>query len=161
MAQLVPVQQAPYLVSSSPCVVTQDGHLIYSTLIDHRGEMMSSPAVSPPHLHSTVQPSINSPSPTLSGKTTPYLVTNTGYPSPQIINMPQPYSPVPTYPPFFGSPLASPVPSPKTPKMYHAGSYNAVNRASAEQESLIKWLKSLRLHKYYNNFENVTFEEVS
>ena len=163
ISHLVPVQQTSMLVSSS-----HDGQVIYSqgvALITTRGEVITSPTsptslVSSPHLPSSVRPSINSPSPTLSGTTTPhsgYILGTTGYPSSQLMNMAPPYSPIPTYP-YFGSPLASPVPSPKTPKMY--GSYNAVNRAPSEQDSLFKWLKALRLHKYHSMFENVTFDEV-
>ena len=84
-----------------------------------------------------------------------------GYSSSQILyNITPTYSPIPAYPYFSGSPIASPVPpSPKTPKKLYS-SYTAVNRASNEHDSLIRWLKSLRLHKYYSMFDNITFEEV-
>jgi len=75
------------------------------------------------------------------------------------VGMP-PYSPATQlwYP---GSPLPSPIPSPKTPKMNKMyGSAIGINRTPTEYDSLLKWLKSHRLHKYHQLFESMTFEEV-
>ena len=58
----------------------------------------------------------------------------------------------------YGSPLPSPVTSsPHTP--YIMGSTGSV--AAQDSDSLPKWLKRHRLHKYANIFNGMTFEEVS
>lgn len=146
---------------------------IYDCAFKTRTEIISSTQTSPtsinmsPLLTSSVRQLVTTPSPPLSGTNTPHggvVMNTTGYPPSQIIyNIAPPYSPNPTYQFYYnsGSAGASPVPpSPRTPKKLY-GSYTAVNRASNEQESLTRWLKSLRLHKYYSIFDNITFEEVS
>ena len=146
---LVPMQQPPpVIVSTSPHILSHDarpGQVVYSqgiTLLNARDVIVS--PTSPTSI-------VSNSSPTLMGPNTTHGSYIMG-PANQLIG---PYSPIPTYP---YSPSASPILSPKTPKMY--GSYNAVNHPPSEQDSLIQWLKSLRLHKYYNKFENVTFDEV-
>jgi len=80
-----------------------------------------------------------------------------GYPHQPPVMVYAPYSPVYLY---NNSPLPSPLASPKTSgKLHGSGSYAAINRNGTE--SLLKWLKSLRLHKYHPIFENMTYEEVS
>ena len=98
-----------------------------------------------------------SPSPTLSETSN----QSGGIPySPGIIQYP-PYSPISQLFPHM-SPLHSPVPPGKrggNRRAYH-GSNVSVNRMPTESDTLLAWLKSLRLHKYYPKFENTTFEEV-
>ena len=91
------------------------------------------------------------PSPPHSGTSTP----KSGVPcSPQIVYN---YTPTAAYSYMFdGSPYSSPNPSPGPRMNKSYGSYTSVK----VEESLLRWLKSLRLHKYYSLFENVTFEEV-
>ncbi len=168
-AVLLSTQQSPVFVSTPPHMMSHDGQVMYASsqhMMSHDGHVItllnaSDVIVSPtsptsvassPHLPSVVHPSFSSPSPTLTGPGPQYIVG----PANQLIGVAPPYSPIPTYP---YSPQASPIPSPKLPKMY--GSYNAVNYTPSENDSLLKWLKGLRLHKYYSKFENVTFEEVS
>lgn len=114
----------------------------------------TSPSSVSPLLTSTFSPPLplTSPSPTHSGASTPRSVTT----YPQQILYPQ-YNPV-----YFisTSPLPSPLASPKTSGKWR-GSYSSVNQAQVEYDSLLKWLKSLRLHKYHTKFENLTYEEVS
>ena len=101
-----------------------------------------------------------SPSPTLSETSN----QSGGVPySPGLMPYP-PYSPIPQMYPHM-SPLHSPIPNQgKKPgnnrRLYH-GSNVSVNRMPTESDTLLAWLKSLRLHKYYSKFENTTFEEVS
>ena len=77
-----------------------------------------------------------------------------GYPHQPPLMVYAPFSPVYLY---NNSPLPSPLASPKTSgKLQASGSY-----VSISTESLLKWLKSLRLHKYHSIFENMTYEEVS
>ena len=108
-----------------------------------------------PLLSATLSPSlappIASPSPPHSGASTPIR----GVAYPQQILYP-PYSPI-----YWcsTSPLPSPLPSPKPSAKRH-GSYTSVNQGQAEHNTLIKWLKSLRLHKYHYIFEKLTYEEV-
>lgn len=98
-------------------------------------------------------PPMASPSPTHSGASTPRGCVS-AYPQPVLY---PPYSPI--Y--FIGSsPLPSPLASPKTSNKWR-GSYSSVNQGVGEYDSLLKWLKSLRLHKYHPKFENLTYEEVS
>ena len=150
---LVPMQQPPVFVSTSPHHASHDarqGQVVYSqggiTLLNARDVIVS--PTSPTSMVSNSSPTLMCPNTTHGS----YIMG----PANQIIGVAPPYSPIPTYP---FSPSASPVLSPKMPKMY--GSYNAVNHPPTEQDSLIQWLKSLRLHKYYKKFENVTFDEVS
>lgn len=75
---------------------------------------------------------------------------------PQQILLP-PYSPIYV---ISNSPLPSPLASPKTSNKWR-GSYSSVNQGIVEYDTLFKWLKSLRLHKYHTKFENLTYEEVS
>lgn len=115
--------------------------------------MLSSPLLtstfSPPLI-----PPMASPSPTHSGASTP---RGAGVNYPQQMLYPQ-YNPS-FY--FIGttSPLPSPLASPKTSSRWQ-GSYGSVNQPITEYDSLLKWLKSLRLHKYHQKFENLTYEEV-
>ncbi len=98
-----------------------------------------------------------SPSPTLSETSN----QSGGIPfSPGLLQFP-PYSPISQMFPRM-SPLHSPVPPGKrvgNRRAYH-GSNVSVNRMPTESDTLLAWLKSLRLHKYYSKFENTTFEEV-
>lgn len=114
-------------------------------------------ALSSPILSSNLSPSlVPSPSPPHSGSSTPRGGVASYPPQQQQILYP-PYSPI--Y--FYGnSPLPSPLPSPKTSNKWH-GSYTSVQHGPTEHETILKWLKSLRLHKYHPIFENVTYEEVS
>lgn len=115
-------------------------------------QRISSPTSVSPLLTTMFSPPLPlpSPSPTHSGASTPRGLT---YPQPVLY--PQ-YNPV-----YFlsSSPLPSPLASPKTSGKWR-GSYSSVNQAQAECDSLLKWLKSLRLHKYHTKFENLTYEEV-
>ena len=98
-----------------------------------------------------------SPSPTLSETSN----QSGGIPySPGILPYP-PYSPISQMFPHM-SPLHSPVPPGKRAgnrRAYHSSNVS-VNRMPTESDTLLAWLKSLRLHKYYPKFENTTFEEV-
>ena len=111
---------------------------------------VSSPTSISPLLTSTFSPPLplTSPSPTHSGASTPRSLT---YPQPMLYPHPQ-FNPV-YY--ISTSPLPSPLASPKTSSKWR-GSYSSVS----ECDSLLKWLKSLRLHKYHTKFENLTYEEV-
>ena len=106
-------------------------------------------------------PPLASPSPTHSGASTP---RGCGVPTPSAAAYPQPVL-YPPYSPIYiisNSPLPSPLASPKTSsKWQHGGSYSSVNQGAGEFDSLLKWLKSLRLHKYHPKFEHVTYDEVS
>ena len=99
-----------------------------------------------------------SPSPTLSETSN----QSGGIPySPSLLQYP-PYSPISQMFPHM-SPLHSPVPPGKRAgnrRAYHSSNVS-VNRMPTESDTLLAWLKSLRLHKYYSKFENTTFEEVS
>ena len=80
--------------------------------------------------------------------------------SPGLLQYP-PYSPISQMFPRM-SPLHSPVPPGKRAgnrRAYHSSNVS-VNRMPTESDTLLAWLKSLRLHKYYSKFENTTFEEV-
>ena len=98
-----------------------------------------------------------SPSPTLSETSN----QSGGIPySPGLLQYP-PYSPISQMFPHM-SPLHSPVPPGKRAgnrRAYHSSNIS-VNRMPTESDTLLSWLKSLRLHKYYSKFENTTFEEV-
>lgn len=98
-----------------------------------------------------------SPSPTLSETSN----QSGGIPfSPGLLQY-APYSPISQMFPRM-SPLHSPVPPGKRPgnrRAYHSSNVS-VNRMPTESDTLLAWLKSLRLHKYYSKFENTTFEEV-
>lgn len=76
------------------------------------------------------------------------------YPPQQVLY--PPYSPIYI---IGSSPLSSPIASPKASNKWR-DSYSSVNQGANEYDSLLKWLKSLRLHKYHNKFENMTYEEV-
>lgn len=79
-----------------------------------------------------------------------------GYPHQQPLMVYAPYSPVYLY---SNSPLPSPLASPKTSgKLQGSNSYVAINRGTTD--SFLKWLKSLRLHKYHPIFEKLTYDEV-
>ena len=96
-----------------------------------------------------------SPSPTHSETST----HSGGMPfSPGLMQYP-PYSPIPQVYPHI-SPLASPIPQVKKQYRRQHGSNVSVNRMPTENDTLLTWLKSLRLHKYYPLFENTTFDEV-
>ena len=98
-----------------------------------------------------------SPSPTLSETSN----QSGGIPfSPGLLQY-APYSPISQMFPRM-SPLHSPVPPGKRAgnrRAYHSSNVS-VNRMPTESDTLLAWLKSLRLHKYYSKFENTTFEEV-
>lgn len=131
----------PPLSSASP---TQ--HVTSPTLLN--SPLLTS-TFSPPLI-----PSMASPSPTHSGASTP----RGGVAYPQQMLYPQQYNPS-FY--FIGttSPLPSPLASPKISSRWQ-GSYSSVNQSLTEYDSLLKWLKSLRLHKYHQKFESLTYEEV-
>lgn len=115
--------------------------------------MFTSISPGPGNMHAHI-PSMPSASPTHSGASTP--LGGLGYPH-QPLMVYAPYSPVYLY---SNSPLPSPLASPKTSgKLHMSGSYVAINRGATD--SLLKWLKSLRLHKYHSIFEKMTYEEVS
>ena len=135
--------------------------LIHHTALVHHGMLPQATS----YLHNQTSPtsvvtssivsSNISPSPTHSETST----QSGGMPySPGLI-YPSPYSPIPQMYPHI-SPLPSPLPLVKKPRGRPYGSNVSVNRMPTENDTLLSWLKSLRLHKYFPKFENTTFEEV-
>lgn len=60
----------------------------------------------------------------------------------------------------YGSPIHSPSPSPLTPGGLRGKSSSNIARTPTDFDSLNRWLKSHRLHKYASIFENMAFDEV-
>ena len=107
-------------------------------------------------VNSSIVSSNISPSPTHSETST----HSGGMPySPGLIQYQSPYSPIPQMYPHI-SPLTSPIPLMKKTNRRQYSSNVSVNRMPTENDTLLMWMKSLRLHKYYSKFENTTFEEV-
>jgi hypothetical protein len=108
------------------------------------------------HPHVIHRPTVV-PSPLQSaGKTTP--IGELSYSLPLPIG-----PPIPLFNPIiigYGSPIHSPSPSPLTPGVLRGKSSSNISRTPTEYESLTRWLKSLRLHKYASIFENMTFDEL-
>ena len=137
--------------SPSPVAVNSSNFTSMNPVLDSNGSSVTAifsshipPAISP--THSGIPPA------SLAGGGGGMV----GYPHQQPLMVYAPYSPVYLY---GNSPLPSPLASPKTSsKLQTSGSYMAINRCPAE--TLLKWLKSLRLHKYHSIFEKMTYEEV-
>ena len=112
----------------------------------------------PPHIH---RPTVTSSPPPLhhtSGKTTPIGEVSYTIP-PQFVPI---GPPMPLFTPVvisYRSPVPSPSPSPLTPSLRGKSSSN-IAWTPTEYESLSRWLKGHRLHKYASIFENMTFDEV-
>ena len=111
-----------------------------------------------PYIH---HPTITSSPPPLppSGKTTPIGEVSYTIP-PQFVPI---GPPLPLFTPVvfdYSSPVPSPSPSPLTPGLRGKSSSN-IARTPTEYESLSRWLKGHRLHKYASIFENMAFDEVS
>lgn len=150
--------------TSAVSVITADSHLPPAPSPPSSSSATSQPLTSIAKPTPTYAPShsshhyYTSPSSVQSGKTTPLGEVTYSVPLP--VGPPM----VPLFNPIimgYHSPIHSPSPSPLTPGVLRGKSSSNICRTPTEYDSLTRWLKSLRLHKYAPIFENMTFDEVS
>lgn len=157
-SQPVPPTQSVDTSSTISIISSAHPHIPTNTSSNYPHSHVARPMPTYAYSHIHHPPVTSSPPPPIhSGKTTPIGEISYTIPS-QFVPIIPPTVPLPLI--FgYGSPVPSPSPSPLTPGA-RGKSSSYIARTPTDFESLSRWLKSHRLHKYASIFENMTFEEV-